>query len=96
MTVSEYKELIKNCKDHPDSIGLFLGKMEQEIEKDFAHVSDLEKTISEQESKIKDMGYQLWVSAQGEPEKKADDANQEDDEEDSFDKLLSEIKGGEE
>ncbi len=94
MTADQYKELIKQGKDNPEAIGLILGKLEQEILTDLKSLDDMTSKVKEQEDKIKDMGYQLWLTTTGKPEEKPDD-NPDDEDEDNFDALLKEIGGKE-
>lgn len=94
MTADQYKELIKQGKDNPEAIGLILGKLEQEILSDLKNLDDMTVKVKEQENKIKDMGYQLWLTTTGKPEEKPED-NLEDEDEDDFDSLLKEIGGKE-
>ena len=95
MTADQYKELIKQGKDNPEAVGLILGKIEQEILSDLKALDDMTTKVKEQEGKIKDMGYQLWLTTTGKPEEKPGDKPDDDEDEDDFDSLLKEIGGKE-
>lgn len=89
MTVDEYKEAFKQARSNPEAVELILSKLEVEIENDLGNITKLQDQITEQENKIKDMGYQLWLTTTSKPD---DTPHKEEEDEDSYDDLIAAIR----
>jgi len=89
MTVDEYKAVLGQLKSNPEAVELIASKLEAEIEADFGNITKLQEQITEQENKIKDMGYQLWLTTTSKPD---DTSHKEDEDEGSYDDLIAAIR----